>query len=133
MSPHHCTRAECDLEAGVEAASCGVGSTAGCVGSGFHSDKSGKSGEESSREEGERYPRVLDVEAISKDGEEYGQDGKDYNDYLVLLFEVCHCTFANILRYLAHSGRSFIFFFHLAIEYRSESQRQHRGQRDQIE
>ena len=130
---HDCTGAEGNLEACVQAAAGGVGGAAGGICSSAHADETGKSGEETAGEECEGHPGVLYSEAVSQHGEKYGQHGKHDDNYLVLLFEVSHCSLTHELCDFLHCRGSLILLFHLCIEDCGENERHDRGNGNCVE
>ena len=119
---HDGAAAERDLQAAVERTHGRVGGAGGGVGGRAHADETGEAGEETARQEGERDPAVLDMEAIGQDGEQARKDD-EYDDHdLVLLAEIGHRALADILGNLLHGRRPFAFLHHLVVEEPGEEQ-----------
>ena len=113
---HDGTGAEGKLKTGVERAAGGIGSPAGSVGGGLHSDETGQAGEESSGEECKGHPPVLDSETVGKDGKEDGQNDEHDGHHLVLLLEIGHGALADVGGNLTHGGRTLVLLEHPSIE-----------------
>ena len=119
---HDRTAAESHAQSFVQGVTGSVGSTCRCVGRRFHTQKAGKSGEESSGEECYRYPRVLQVEAVGHDRKQHDECQKDQSHDFVLLFQVRHGTLAHMRGDFLHDRCAFTFFHHLAVEVPSQQQ-----------
>ena len=113
---HHGTRTEGNLQATVEALACRIGSTSRSVGGRLHAEETGQAAEETSGEEGERYPRILGIEAVGHDGENNSKDNEDDEHNLVLLLQVSHSALADILGNLAHTRCTLVSLHHTAKE-----------------
>ena len=100
----------------VEGLACGICGASGRIGGGAHSHKSGKAGEEPSCKESKRYPRILDMESVSEECKDCGQNDKYYDDNLVLLFEICHRALSDIEGDFFHCRGAFILLHHLPEE-----------------
>ena len=129
---HDGAAAEGNLEAGIEAAHGGIGRTGTGIRGGFHAHETGQAAEETAGEERERNPGVLHAESIRQHGEERGQDNKNNNNNLVLLFEVRHGALSHILCDFLHGRCALAFLHHLTEENPSEKQRNHCRHRHQI-
>ena len=130
---HYRTAAEGYLEARVERAPGGVGRAAGREGGRAHAYIARETGEETTGEECEGHPLVLDVEYVCEHGEEHREHGEHDDDDLVLLPEICHGALTDVLGDLFHGGSPFVFPAHLAVENVREHQRYERRGGDCIE
>ena len=109
---HHSTRAEGNLQTGIQALASRIGSSGRGIGSGFHTEESGQSGKETTRQESKRHPWVLYVQDIGHESKQQTEHGKHNADNLILLFEIGHSTFTHIKSNLLHAGSAFIRLHH---------------------
>ena len=113
---HYGTRTEGDLQSGIHALAGSVSCTCRGVSGGLHAEETCQTREETTCEECERYPGVLNVQAIGHESEERTEHHKDDANDLVLLLEVGHSTFAHIECNLFHSRRTLISLHQTAEE-----------------
>ena len=109
---HHRSRAERNLQAGIQTLTGSIGCTSRSIGCGLHAEESGKTGEKSTGEEGERHPWVLHLQHICHKGEYDGEDDEDNEHHLILLLEIGHRTASDIFCNFPHSRGSFVRFHH---------------------
>ena len=129
--PHDSAGAKRDLQSFVQSFACRVGRTPTGVGSRLHAEESGKSTEETAREEGKRHPRVLGIEAVGHDGEDDSQHDKHDEHHPVLLSQIGHRTPTDVEGDLLHARRALVFLHHVTEEQPSHHQGTDRGQRDE--
>ena len=123
MSPtHDSTRAEGHLQTSVQTLTGSVGCTGRGVGSRLHAEETSKAREETTRQEGERYPGILHVQAVSHEGEKDAEHHEDDAYDLVLLLEIGHSTFTNVEGNLLHAWGTLIFCHHLTEEEKGHAQ-----------
>ena len=70
---------------------------------------------------------------ISHEGKQQGKDDEHYQDHLVLLLEIGHGAFSDVLRYFFHGRSTFVLLPHLAVKQPREEQCQDGCYRDKIE
>ena len=129
---HDRSAPEGKLQASVQRVVYRVGRTRGRVGRGLHSDIARKAREEASGKEGERNPRILYPEAIRQDGEYGCEYEKYYDNYLILLTEICHRAIADVSGYFLHCLIALAFLHHAVEEQRGEKKGEQRCRRHRI-
>ena len=130
---HNGTAAESDLKTGIERTHGCVGRTRRGVRCGLHADETRQAGEETAGQEGERDPRILYVETIGQDGKDDSQYDENDDHHFVLLTQIRHGAFANVLGNFFHGHRSLALLHHLMEEEPGKEQGNQRCRRHQIE
>ena len=128
--PHDSAGAKRDLQSFVQSFACRVGRTATGVGGRLHAEETGKTAEETAREEGERHPWVLGIEAVGHDGKDDGQHDKHDEHHPVLLSQIGHRTPTDVEGNFLHAWRALVFLHHVTEEQPCHHQGTDRGQRD---
>ena len=128
---HHGTAAEGYLQSLVKSCTSPMSCTRRSIGSRFHSEEACQSGEETTRKECERNPRILHFQHVSHEGEDDGEHHEDDGHHLVLLLEISHRTFSYMRRNLFHSVGSLIFLHHRTEEEPCHTQCYNAGYRDE--
>ena len=126
---HDRSGTERNLESAVETFTGSLSGSAGSSRRCFHAEESAKPGEESARQERNRYKRILNT-ANRKNQKDYEEDDENKPHPGILLFQIRHGAFADISRDLFHACVSFRSFDHqvIADECRREcDQRADRG------
>ena len=113
---HYRAAAESDTQTRVQRVARGIRRTRRSIRSRLHSEKSGKTGEESACKESYRNPRVLHSEAVSHNREENHQPQEHPAHNLILLTEIGHGAFAHGSGNLNHLRSSLTLFHHLTVE-----------------
>ncbi len=113
---HHGAASERELKAAVQRALGGVGRPCRGICCCTHTYVSCQTGEETAGKECERYPGVLDMEAIGQKCEQNRKDNEYDNNYFVLLLQIGHRALTDVLGYLSHSRGAFVFLLHLLEE-----------------
>src|SRR5690606_10357111 len=127
---HYRSASESDLQTGVQRFSGRVGCSGRSHGGGFHTQVTGHTGKETSREKCERHPWVLKIEAICQHRKKCSKQHKKDEHYLVLLLQVSHGSLAYVRSYFFHNVGSFFCFPHLPVKMQGKKQGQQRGRRN---
>ena len=85
--PHHGTAAESHFQTLVQRLACRMSRTGRSIGSRVHTEESGQRREETSRQEGERHPRVLHAQSIGEKREKETKHDKDDELFLRMVLD----------------------------------------------
>ena len=119
---HYRTAPKGNPQSGIQRTACRIGCTGWCISCRFHPQKTGKAGKETTRQESDRHPSILNVETVGHDWKQNDQPQKHPAYNLVLLFQVRHSAFAHSSGNFYHLGSTFTLLHHLLMEVISKAE-----------